>query len=249
MTYKKPYKKYNRFAKKVYKKVIHPYVNKKKGYKNRMKLYNEVRQIKRLVNPEKFRFDVTSSTDLQFAQFTTGGAAGYYATNITPNPTQGDTGNSRQGNSIKLVSAAIDVQIKQDSSTNNDLRFKWMIVCKPDNGSDTNASTMMTQLLEPNLFSSVIDYHSNRDPEFFQAYRIIRSGYGILHCDAITGQTSYFQRKILLRLNHHLKFNSDASAVTTKNKFWLVVLADTGNTTLNTGGLITWNARWFYVDN
>lgn len=241
-------KKLRRAGKKVYKKAIHPYVNKKKGYNNRMKLYKEVATIKRLINPEKFKFDHTVTSPVAFAQYT-GASAGYYASAIYPQPIQGDTGVSRQGNSIKAVSCCIDVKITQDVNTNNDFRFKWMVICKPDNTTDTNASTMMSTMFEVNPFSSIIDYHSPRDPEYFQAYRVIRSGFGMLHCDQITGQTSYFQRKILLRLDHHMKFNTDASVVTTKNKFYFVVIADTGDTAGQAGGLLQYNARWYYVDN
>lgn len=239
-------KRNRRIASKAVAAVKNRYVS-KKGLKYNQ-IARDVYTLKRALNVEKKRIDVAQGNGVSFGQFA-GATTGMYATDITPAPAQGITGNTRNGLSIKLVSACMDIQINQSTSCNNEFRYKWFIVCRPDASLATNASVASTQFFENNLFSGVIDYHSNRDPEYYHQFRVLKTGYGKLTQDQIASQTSYNQFKVPLRLKHHLKFNTDASTTTTKNQLFLFIVADSGDSTLLTGGQVRFNVRYYFVDN
>lgn len=223
-----------------------------KGKKKSLKLRQigkDVMMLKHLVNVEKKRFDVTVSTSSNLAQYSGAGVSGQYSQIITPYPLEGVTGNTRIGNSIKIVSACIDLQFAQQSACVNHLKCKWFIVCRPDNSTSYTSATSIAQFFEPNPFSTVTDYYSSRDPEYFTSMKVIKQGVVTLHTDSVTNARSNAQVKIPLKLNHHLKFNTDASNVTTKNQFYLFIVASDGDTTTNTGCAVVYNCRWYYTDN
>jgi hypothetical protein len=212
-------------------------------------IYQDVQMLKHLVNTEKKRFDVTVNTSSNFAQLSGAGVSGQYAAIITPYPNEGVTQAGRIGNSLKIVSACIDIQFAQQSACVNKLRCRWYIVCRPDNGTNYTAATSIAQFFEPNPFSGVNDAYSSRDPEFFTAMKIIKQGQVVLTTDSVTNSRSNQQVKIPLKLNHHLKFNSDATNITVKNQFYLFIVASDGDTTANTGAAIVYNCRWYFTDN
>jgi len=208
----------------------------------------KIAQMVKLLNVEKKRVDITFS-NINFSQFNGVGIAGYSALAITPTIIQGITGSTRNGNSVKLVSACFDFQFTQQANALNNSNIKWYIVCMPDYGSAPVANSIAGRLLEVNPFSSVIDYHSSRDPEYFSSLKIIKSGTVKMLADQLTTQTYYAQRKIPLKLSHHLKYNSDASSITTKNAFFMIFTQDQGDTNIATGATVSLNARYYYVDN
>jgi len=235
---KKTYRKVRTMAKKRY-----------GGSGGRSKLFKDVAMLKHLVNTEKKRFDVTLSNTVGVAQLSTAGVSGQYAAIITPFPLEGVTQGARIGNSLKIVSACIDLQFTQQASTVNRLRARWYIVCRPDNGTNYTAATSIAQFLEPNPFSTVNDYYSSRDPEYFTSMKVIKQGVVTLTSDSVTGARSNHQVKIPLKLNHHLKFNTDATNITTKNQFYLFVTASDGDVATNTGTALLYNCRWYFTDN
>lgn len=241
-------KKTARGAKRIVKKVA------KKGW-NTMRTLNAMQTAgslagigMKLMNVEKKRVDVSQGVGVAFA-LNNGVTSGAYAVDITPTPAQGVTGSTRNGNSVKIVSACIDLQIKQDALTVNSFKYRWYIVTRPDAAQTLTASNALALFNEINPFTGFIDYHSNRDPEYFHMFRVIRKGTGQLSADQLASQTAFNQIKIPLRLNHHLKFNADASTTTTKNQFYLFIVPDTGSVTATTGALAYYNCRFYYVDN
>lgn len=234
---------------KVAKKVV-KYAKKRYGSKGgRSRLVKDVAMLKHLVNVEKKRFDVTQSTSQAVGLLNTAGVSGAYSTTITPYPLEGVTQGARIGNSIKIVSACMDVGFAQQSATVNKIKLRWYIVCREDNGFNYTASTSLNQFLEVNPISTVNDYFSSRDPEYFSAFRVIKQGVVSLGSDTVTNSRQNAQIKVPLKLNHHLKFNTDASTTTTKNQFYLFVTASDGDIAINTGIGMTYNIRWYYTDN
>lgn len=212
-------------------------------------LLKDVTMLKHLVNIEKKRSDITLSTATAFAQTFGASTSGAYAAIISPTILEGVTQGQRIGLSVKCVSACLDIQFVQQSSTVNNLKCKWWIVCKPDNGPSTAASTAIANFFEPNPISGVVDFYSSRDPEYFTSFKVIRSGVVTLSSDSITGASAVIQKKFPLKLNHHLKYNTDASTTTTKNQFYLFVTCSGGDLSAATGGTIQYNMRWYYTDN
>jgi len=213
-------------------------------------LLKDVSMLKHLVNVEKKRFDVNTSFGLvNCAQINGAGISGQYAAIISPTPVEGLQGNQRIGLSLKLVSACMDIQWIQQVSAVNRLKIMWYIVCRPDNSQLVSAATSISQFFEVNPFSGVNDYYSARDPEYFNAYRVIKKGSVTLSQDQITSGTANHQIKVPLKLDHHLKFNTDTSTTTTKNQFYFFAVASGGDTMVQTGTSLQYNIRWYYTDN
>lgn len=212
------------------------------------KIMADVKMLKHLVNVEKKRFDISIPNTAPVSLSFNAGFGGYAAI-VQPTPIEGAGNNERIGNSIKLVSAMMNLRFSQQALAVNPIQIKWWLVCKPDNSTGVSGASAVTHFLEPNPFSTQRDYHSNRDPEYFSAYKVITSGTVELKSDNTTGATGVTQRKVPLKLNHHLKFNTDSTTVTTKNQMYLFAVASEGAQENSTGALIQYNIRWFYTDN
>lgn len=222
----------------------------KKRYSNRSNIAKDVAMLKSLVNVEKKRVDKTISVPQVFGQ-RNGSADGFHCNVITPVIPQGLTGSTRNGNSVKLTSGVLDFAIYQQGNTINNLKIKLWILCRPDNAGGYSAVNTADQFLEPNKFSTFRDFYSNRDPEYFSEFRVIKSMTMELKQDSISSATQYIQKKVPLRFNHHLKYNQDGSTQTTKNEFYILATASEGNVDASfaTGCAIQYNMRWYYTDN
>ena len=250
MAFKKRVGKYvKKQAKRAYGAAKKRYV--RKGGPNMRNIVSDVKMLKRLVNVEKKRVDYNfGGSYLAVAQYN-GLLTGAASADVTPIIAEGITGNTRNGLSVKLTSCCIDLFFKQQVNTINGLKIRWFYVCKPDNAQTLGPSTCLTQLLDPNPFTTIIDYHSSRDPEYFTSLRIVKQGVVTLSQDSLATGVSYQQRKVPLKLNHHLKYNTDGSTTTTKNAFFLIFTADTGDrqSPSLTGVDVGFNIRYFYTDN
>ena len=203
----------------------------------------DVMMLKRMVNVEKKFVESTIVTDQQFAQ------ANYYAVNITPSIPQGVTNGARTGNSIKLVSARLDVQIKSDTNTVNEFRYKYYLLHVGDTGGPASATSMTTRLFDANIFSSYLDYHSQMSPDLFGKAKIIATGTGKVMAEGATGQTGISQWFKPLKLSQHLKYDVNATSVPVNGAYYLVFFGDTGTNLAQTGGQLSHSIRWWYVDN
>jgi len=219
----------------------------KKRYSNRSNIAKDVAMLKSLVNVEKKRKDFTKTIQL-FAQ-RNGSNDGFHHEDITPVIPQGITGATRTGNSVKLTSGCLDIQIAQQGNNINDMKIKLWLVCRPDNAGGYASNVTGNQLLEVNPFSTFRDFYSNRDPEYFGEFRVIKTATMTLKADSISTGTSYIQKKFPLKFNHHLKYNQDGSTATTKNAMYLIVTASEGDVANATGCTIVYNMRWYYTDN
>jgi len=236
---KKQVKRAGNFAKKRYVK---------KGMPNVANIYKDVKMLKSLINIEKKRYDVPLAVPGIVGQYNTLLLSGQYVADISPRPAQGVTLNTRVGNSFKIVSAMISIQFAQQVTAVNDVKLKWFIVCLKDNSDVPTIANSITRFFEPNPFSNVNDYYSNRDPEFFTNFRVIKTGVANLRQDSVTGGTSYVQVKCPLKLNIHQKYNTDVSVTTTKNQLLLMVVASSGDVATNTAATLQYNCRYYYTD-
>lgn len=243
--------KYGRKAKigKTYKKVRTMAKNRYGRQGGRANLAADVAMLKNLVNVEKKRVDLFTGTALAVGQLAGAGVTGANCTQITPVIAQGITGSTRNGNSVKLNSLYLSMQIAQQANTVNDLKLRYYVICRTDNAALYAPAAIIQQFLETNPFSTVQDYYSSRDPEYFNAFRVIKSGTINLKQDQITGGQSIIQKNIPLKLNHHLKYNSNASTDTVKNALFLLVTCSGGDTAALTGASMAYNARFYFTDN
>jgi len=236
-----------RVAKKAYGAAKKRYV--KKGGPNVANITKDVMMLKRLINVEKKRFDMTSPSPITFGQTAGAGITGAQVVAISPTVAEGAQGNQRNGISFKIVSACLDLYFNQSVNAVNGGRIRWWMVMKPDNGINIVPANVMAQMLENNPFSGVVDYHSPRDAEYFSSYRVIKQGTVNLVPDSLTGQIAFQQRKYPLKITAHQRFQGDASTVTTKNAFFLIFTMDVGDAVALTGAQVQYNVRWYYTDN
>lgn len=240
-----PFKK---FAKKGFKKGV-KFVRKRYGNNPGISnLVSDVKLLKTMINVEKKSRTLFSATPETFA-LNNAAADGILAVSLQISPDQGPGASQRNGNSIKFVSAMFQANILQQTVTVNPLRYRWAIINRPDNSVDMTATAMALLVWDINPFSGFRDYFANKDPEYFTQFKVIAQGKGVLKSDSITDvrQSAFIKRP--LKLNHHQKYDTNTSVITTKNKFYLVVQADSGDTDVFTGASIDWNIKYYYVDN
>lgn len=243
------------------------YGSRKKGYKygkivkdaakvgSMLSIAKDIYTLKRQMNTEKKKYNLFIDDAYFGLTYTSGSTTdGYYASYISPNPTQGIQAGQRIGNSIKVVSAMFQAQITPQANANlDDLTFRWFIVNKPDCGTQTTPPNMMNQFLNTNPFSGRIDTFSNRDPEYYNAYRIVASGKGKIKMSdtASTNKVPSWNIKKPLKLSLHQKYNGNNSTQTTKNQLYLIFVADNGDCGAGdlTGLNLKWTCDFYYVDN
>lgn len=241
-----PYRKtLKRFAKKTYRKVIKPYVNKKKGRSNRMKLYKEISAIKKMVNAEK-KVAERNLTGVGVAQ-SNSGADGIYCSSITPTISQGNGFGERNGRSIKLSGAYLRGKFTAQTNTINKIKYNMTIlrcVGKPQTTTEIN-----TGMFNADSISSVRDYFAPRNPDAYGDYRVIASRNYVLYPDSISGQTGIVDYMMPLKLNHHIRYQNNTSTID-EGELFVIIRADSGDSgTPLTGAFWQMSIRFTYYDN
>lgn len=246
MPYKKTlYKKFRKNTRRVYRKVVKPYVNKKKGYRNRMKLYNEVNQIKRMINAEKKQKSVFIN-GAGVAQLSNG-ADGIYCNTITPVITQGSGYDNRTGRSIKLSGAYLRGKFTAQSNTVNKVKFNLMIVRVI--GAPQTTATIVAGMFNGDPLAGVRNIFAGRNPDRFVDYRILKSKNYTLYPDSITGQTGIIDYTMALKLNHHIRYSLNTNTIE-EGELFVIIRADSGDSgTPLTGAFFDMSIDFTFYDN
>lgn len=259
MAYGKIAKKVSRAARRVARK---RYIRKGAGYGSGVRLNKVVKDLallKRSLNTEKKYIDTggiaSTSVGQQFVN-----TFGNVVNDITPVPTQGTGYGNRIGKSIKVVAMALQYQLEQQSATAGPRRFK-LFICKTK-GAPQATSDIATNFLSLNPITSVYDYMSNRNINYFKDYVVLQTKTIYLKDDAISGQTQLTTGKCVMKLNHHIQYVDNSNTVSDGQLFWYIC-ADAGNagttdtttldnvaiTAANTGASFQTYVRYWYVDN
>lgn len=230
------FKKYvKKVARRVRGKAIKRYFN--KGYKPKIgRIMKDVKYLKSVLNPEKKLYQY-NLTDTLFGQCNINNSA-YYVSDITPVPAQGTTSVTRNGNSIKLHTARIKMQLQsQSGATGNAIKVRGMVV-QVLGSPYTSASTLVSTMFKPNSFvtgGTIYDYNSDRREDSFKQFRIIRSFNANLPANNHTGQVPIKNVSIGIRFkNHHVKFVSDGATNIQDGQIFLIMFADSGNISTTT---------------
>lgn len=248
--YKKRYQKtgYQKTGQDVYKKVIHPYVNKKKGYNNRMKLYKEIAAIKKVINAEKKNADTTSTTIFNFAQ-NNGASSGQYVNSVMPIIAQGSSEDQRNGDSLKICAICFQVEVFTNSfNTLQDTRYKFYLVRQPVN--PVGGTAVATYFLEPNPFSGVNDYNSNRNYEHFKDYIVIGEIKGVLkqNTNDSLNQIRKNNHKIAKKVDYHVRYEKGTTNIL-NNILYVIAVADSGDTATSNYIRFQYSTKVYYYDN
>lgn len=247
---KKVGRRVRKVARKVRGKAIKRYFG--KGYTPKVgKIASDVARLSKMINAEKKVTDVTPAS-ANFALYGNAGATidGAYCVDVTPVVTQGVTRSTRNGNSIKLYTACMDIRIDQGATAGSNFKYVGYLVRRIDAQVALTAGQIKDQMWELNPFTSIRDLNSNRDPESgMRGYKIIKTFKGGFPVDALSGVDQFRHHKIPLKLGFHLRYNSDGSTKVESNQLVMIVFASIGNTTTTNTLFMRSNIRYYYYDN
>lgn len=251
------------------------------GYKNPMKkgklsssrvlkqlpkLMTDVSRLKGIINSEKFRVESQPMDGVNIGQVNVNNS-GHYLADWTPLPTQGDGYSNRQGNSIRWKSSHYSMLFQRQPNSVGSMTIQIELI-KIIGEPYTSASNILGKYIEPNRWintGTVYDVASDRKPEYFKQYRVLRKIVVKLPAVNYSGQTGA-QQKIInfgVRLpNHHVKWNNNSNTLA-DGQVLCLIRCDTGNasqvtastldqiqnTGISTGVSVSCNKLDYYYDN
>lgn len=263
MYFKKTVKK---AAKKASRYLNKRYFKKKSNYTPKWgRIEKDVAYLKSVLNPEKKKHQ-QNFTDGLVGQCN-GNLSAYFILDVTPNPAQGTTSITRNGNSIKLHSAYLKMQFQNQAASNvNPMRLRVMLI-QVIGQPITSNSVFVERFLKPNSFIpgvDIYDYFSDRDEEAFKQFRVLRSKNVYIKANQHSGQQSITNIGCGIKYkNYHVKFAADGSTTVMDGQMFLLVLADSGNvasattstltgtavTATNTGAYVQMDLTNYFYDN
>lgn len=215
------------------------------------RLAKQVRNLAIMCKPEKKYVDVSQTTIAYLGQYDLVGTEGAFYTSLSPAISGGSNVSSRIGNKCTLVSAYLQIQLRQQSSTQAPVRYRYWIMNRAANTPDDvgSAATFNNYFLT-NPFSDVRDYFSNPDMETMRSLKVVAKGNGIVRGDTMgTGSqamTAFIKKPLKLNL---VQTYDNASATTPNdNKLYLFVQCDNGTIANNTGLQMEYTCRFWYTD-
>lgn len=259
MVLQKAYRKYRKggvakVAKYAKRKVYNRY---KKG--GVQQVVRDVAMLKNLINVEKKYIDQGYD---QLAGQCNGNTSGTTALDITPIPTQGVGVNQRTGQSIKLTSMTVFIAINMQSAQTVPCKLRFEIY-KIVGNPQTSLTNVVTECYDVNPITTIVDYLSVRDPNFYSDFKKIATKTVSFPAAQYVGNT--LRQKTLrfnIKLNHHVRYNNNTTTLT-DGQLVLLCFCETGNlststvstlpyvymTPINTGFAYQLSNRYYYVDN
>lgn len=180
--------------------------------------------LKNMVNAEKKMIDNTLLT-------TTVGqckinATGAIYQDITPVIAQGDGYNARNGRSLKFCGMQLRLQLHQQASVHDGAKFTLYVVIPED---PIPLAQSLLEFFDNDVITGIVDYNSNRNPDFMKNYKIIAKKTMTIRPDNYSGAPQVVRDyQFNLKLNHHLRYDKNTSTVT-EGSMYLFVVCNTGN--------------------
>lgn len=272
MKYGKVYRKYvkksgtRKYARKVYKAtgLVNPI---KKGRISTTRLAKDVSILKGIINSEKFRLEtqIPTTGNVAIGQVD-GNSSGHFIADVTPYPSQGDGYNNRQGNSIRWKSSHYSFFFRRQSTAQGPCKIHIQFI-KVIGEPYTTPSNILGRFIEPNRWisgGSIYDTASDRKPEYYRQFRVIRSKtYYFKNLDYANQPAQQKTVNIGFKLsNHHVKWNNNSNTLA-QGQVLMLITMDTGNcststvstlddivnTGTSTGMIMNCNRVDYYYDN
>lgn len=251
------------------------YINKPTGALKLGQVIRDVAMVKKMVNAEKKHFGPTtyiepvSTTNIFTVGLTNGAGEGMQMINITPQIIKGDNRDNRNGNSVKLVSGFVHINLAGQSAqaNNSKLVFEiWQTKFKLY-GLTPTPGVMGSDLFTQDPITGRYSSNCGRNPNFFKNFRLIRRQ--IVYTPQDNAGTSNFVRQVSLpfKLKQHLRWDdSNVGAAWTNTEYFLIVRSNNGNasptlisstsnaalglnTAVNTGFQFQLYSDYYYYDN
>lgn len=201
------------------------------------------------------------NTALPFAATSNSGSgAGWEALDINPDIPQNVSSTGRIGNRVNITSGFIQVQLTGQSGQFSATKYKVLIVRKKQSSTFESPTTVVNNLLVPNVFTNFRDANSGLNVNMLTNYEIISSRTGMLPA----AQTVMVNNPVIntsavgtRNLNIGFKFkkpivqryDGDSQLDTTENALYMIFLAgNNSDTTRLTGMQAKFYAQMYYTD-
>lgn len=239
-----------KYVKKVGRKVY-----KATGYKNPMKkgvlsssrvvkqiprLIKDMTRLKGIINSEKFR--VETALENQTVGQVNVNNSGHWVGDFTPIPSQGDGYNNRQGNSIRWKASHYSFFFQRQGQNVGPCHIKIQLL-KVIGEPYSNPSTILGRFIEPNRWitnGTVYDVASDRKPEYFKQYRVLRTlniKFPAVSYNGVQQSTQKIVNFGLKLPSHHVKWNNNSNTLADGQVICLITM-DTGNCSTTTASTL-----------
>lgn len=216
-----------KYARKFYKAtgLVNPI---KKGKISTTRLIKDVAYLKSVLNPEKK--EITGSLFNNSVGQVNGNSSGHQAYDVTPIVSQGVTGQTRNGNSIKIHSMVFKGQILQQASNHHQGKIKFQLYLNKGTSFAAWTGADIAQILSPNPINSIYDINSSRATDTFKNWVLLKTKVYNIKQDNYSGVQGWVDFTIPLKFkSYHVKYGDDNTNAVTNGQLIMVVTADSGN--------------------
>lgn len=216
---------------------------------------------------ETKRFSTTfANTDYSMGQIT-GNSNGYFADDITPEPTLGTGVANRIGNDIKLTGCYMTLQLRQMSAATAPNKITFYIV-RMKGDYQLPVASFVDSMFNPTEYigagSTIYDTQSSLNTDYMGIYRIVKKFNVYIKPDQFSGQQMPVVKNIPLSFKKKpatVRFFSTGTGIA-YGRYFIVALCSNGNCStvtastlanvpvqgINTGVLINYSIKWYYHD-
>lgn len=194
-------------------------------------LARDVHMLKQIINAEKKQFTLNFNNQI-IGQINDNSSGGQIY-DITPIPSQGTSGTTRVGNSLKLNGTYIRAQFNQQANLYQEQRIKFYLV--ETKGIPQATATAILHFFTTNDMiiggsGQINDYFSRRNQDYFKNFIVHRTKTIKISRDQVSGASNRNVMVLKQRWkNQHVKFISGGGTSPSSGQLLLMVVADTGN--------------------
>lgn len=233
----------------------------KRGKVSSSRLMKDVAMLKSMLNAEKKQISLGATTGTVSQCFGASGQ-GYLLADVTPIVSQGVTGTTRNGNSIKIHSMVLKGQLIQQSAAVQAQRIK--IEFFMNKGTPLSTSNLISSVYDVNALNALYDINSTRALDTYKNWYCVSRRFYTINQDNQSNVTGFKDITIPMKFkSYHVKYQDDNTNTVTNGQLIMIITADSGNassaaastnsfipvTAINTGSVINYYLNYWYYDN
>lgn len=209
----------------------------KKGKLSSSRLFKDVQMLKNMINAEKKQITLnTVSTTV--GQVNGANSQAFYLLDVTPVISQGITGTTRNGNSVKIHSMVLKGQLIQQSAAVQAQRIKVEFFM--NKSTTLSTSGLIGAIYDPNTLNGLYDINSTRALDTYKNFYCVSRKYYTINQDNQANVTGFKDITIPLKFKSwHVKYDDNNSNSITNGQMIMIVTADSGNVNPSTTSTIT----------
>jgi len=234
----------------------------KKGRLSSTRLIKDVAMLKRMINAEKKETSELTYT-FNVAQVN-GNSNGYKTYDVTPIISQGITGQTRNGNSLKIHSMVFKGQMLQQTGNHHQGKVRVEFFMNKATPFAPWSDTDLPNIYNPYTITGLYDTNSTRSTDTYKNWVKIASKTLVIKQDNYSGVQGWKDFVIPLRFkSYHIKYDDNNTNAVRNGQLIMVVLADSGNssstvsssvtnipvTAISTGFTMNMTQKSWYYDN